>query len=142
MNTMVKNDNFDLTDKIIKALGWSIFEYPEEIPDQDENGFPTTSEISFYGIKKEDGTVYYKGSPFKDELYKALNINSMHFLGIILTYLAKNKYVITMAIMPSSVSVSLGRIDSNPLEIIRKEGSLSDLPRLVTEVFISFLEKS
>lgn len=136
--TLYERNDEELTAQVIQAMGWSIFEYPESIPDQDEDGSPSTSEVSFYGLKRADGTVYYKGGPFKDEIFKTVTVNSMHFMGILLGHLTNNNFIVTMTATKTSSEVSIGLVGDSSTEIIVKRGDANTLPRVLAEAFISY----
>ena len=60
----------EVTKRIFDILGWEIFEYKDAIVEWDENEEEIIVEIPFYGVKMADGTRYYKGTPFVEEIYE------------------------------------------------------------------------
>ena len=79
----------EVTKRIFDILGWEIFEYKDAIVEWDENEEEIIVEIPFYGVKMTDGTRYYKGTPFVEEIYEYVNACSHGFLPIMLDYISK-----------------------------------------------------
>lgn len=136
----LSNDLADATDqelskKVLSAMKWEIFEYPELIPDQTPDGDMTTSEVSFFGIKDPDGKIFYKGSPFEEDIYKSVNVANYHFTGILLKYLADNDYRVDISVVDKRASVEVMHKGDTGAHTKITTG-VAQLPRVLCEAFL------
>lgn len=132
---LMRSSDQELSKKILAAMDWEIFEYPEMIPDQDENGDSIESSVSFFGVKTHEGNVFYKGSPFEEDIYKHVHVANFHFMGVLLNYLNANNYAVDIRVYGDSASVEIAH--DGKLEMATKTiTKLSSLPRNLCEVFL------
>jgi hypothetical protein len=136
----LSNEIADLTDqelskKVLAAMSWEVFEYPEPIPDQTPDGDMITSEVSFFGIKDPSGKTFYKGSPFEEDIYKSVNVGNYHFMGILLKYLADNDYRVDIVISDGKASVEVIHKGDTGAHTKITTGVVQ-LPRVLCEAFL------
>lgn len=132
---LMNSSDQELSKKVLLAMNWEVFEYPEMIPDQNEDGDAIDSSVPFFGIKNHEGTVFYKGSPFEEDIYKHVNVTNYHFVGILLNYLNKNNYTVEIRVAGDSASVELV-YDNHHDEFTKTVAKIEDLPRTLCEVFL------
>lgn len=136
LSFMLSNySSLEITKMIVSEIGWEIFEYPELIPDQNSNGEPTLSEVPFYGIKNNEGKVIFKGTPFKDDLFKSIDFTNYHFMGVLLRYLSSNNYTVKIKVDSDSASVDLYNKDQED-SYTRVSSQANLLPRTLCEAFL------